>query len=100
MLTGKVKVYVDDVRETPKGYIGVKSVNDAIDLIEQVEAAGGEIEIIDLDHDLGDYAAFGGDAIKLMDYLVERDTLYPITFHTANPVGRANMQRMKDRFWK
>ena len=55
--------------------------------------------MIDLDHDLGDYATDGGDAIKLLDYLAERETFYPIAFHTANPVGRANMERVLRRFW-
>ena len=55
--------------------------------------------MIDLDHDLGDYAAYGGDAIKVLDYLVARETFYPIAIHTANPVGRANMERMIRRFW-
>ena len=36
------------------------------------------IELIDCDHDLGDYAADGGDGIKLLDWLLERGTLYPI----------------------
>ena len=40
---------------------------------------------------LDDYAYDGGDAIKLLDYLVE--------IHTANPVGRENMYRMLDRYW-
>jgi len=55
--------------------------------------------LLDLDHDLGDYAQFGGDAIKILDYLAEREIFYPIEIHTANPVGRANMERMIDRYW-
>ena len=53
-----------------------------------------------MDHDLGDYARFGGDAIKILDYLAERGAFYPIRIHTANPVGRANMERMIERYWK
>lgn len=68
-------------------------------MIEEIEAAGGEIEMLDLDHDLGDYAMYGGDAIKILDYLAERETFYPIRIHTANPVGRANMERMIERYW-
>ena len=40
---------------------------------------------------LGDYAYDGGDAIKLLDYLAERETFYPVEIHTANPIGRENM---------
>jgi len=95
-----IKIYLDDIRAVPEGYIGVKSVNAAIALIEQIEELGGEIAVLDLDHDLGDYAFDGGDAIKLLDYLVEYEKFYLVVFHTANPVGRANMQREIDRFWK
>jgi len=94
-----VKIWVDDIRPVPVGYEGTKSVNETKALIEQIEAAGGSIDLIDLDHDLGDYAAYGGDAIKILDYLAERETFYPIAIHTANPVGRANMERMIRRFW-
>lgn len=95
----KVKIWVDDVRPVPTGYEGTKSVDETIALIEQIEAEGGVIELIDLDHDLGDYAQYGGDAIKILDYLAERETFYPIAIHTANPVGRANMERMIERYW-
>ena len=90
---------MDDIREVPRGYIGTKSVDETIELIKKIEKNGGEIEFLDLDHDLGDYAEFGGDAIKILDFLAERETFYPIRIHTANPVGRANMERMTARFW-
>lgn len=94
-----MKIWVDDLRPIPDGYVGTKSVNETIALIEKLETVGEEIELIDLDHDLGDYAYDGGDAIKLLDYLAERATFYPIKIHTANPVGRANMERMIKRYW-
>jgi len=96
----KVKIWVDDIRPVPSGYEGTKSVYETIALIKEIEAEGGEIELLDLDHDLGDYAEFGGDAIKILDYLAERETFYPIAIHTANPVGRANMERMIERYWQ
>lgn len=94
-----MKIWLDDLRVALEGYETAKSVNEAIDLIEECEQAGEEIEVLDLDHDLGDYAYDGGDAIKLLDYLAERETFYPIEIHTANPVGRENMYRMLDRYW-
>ena len=95
----KVKIWVDDLRPVPPGYEGTKSVEETIALIEEIEEVGGEIEERNLDHDLGDYARFGGDAIRILDYLAERETFYPIEIHTANPVGRANMERMIERYW-
>ena len=94
----KVKIWLDDVRSAPEGYVLCKSVNEAKKAIESLESSC-EIVEINCDHDLGDYAFDGGDGIKLLDWLVERQTLYPVLLHTMNPVGRENMQRMIDRYW-
>ena len=94
-----MKIWVDDLRPAPQGYVGTKSVSETIELIEKTEKNGEIIELLDLDHDLGDYVSQGGDAIKILDFLAERGTFYPIAIHTANPVGRANMERMIKRYW-
>lgn len=93
------KIYVDDLRSVPSGYIGTKSVKETVALIEKIEANGGTIECLDLDHDLGEFAWLGGDAIKILDYLVSEEKFYKIFIHTANPVGKANMERMIKRYW-
>lgn len=95
-----MKIWLDDIRTAQQGYECVKSVNQAKRLIENSEQNNIKIEILDLDHDLGDFASDGGDGIKLLDWLVERQTFYPINLHTANPVGKDNMQRMIERYWK
>ena len=95
-----MKIWVDDIRPIPEGYVGTKSVNETIQLIVEAENKGQIIELIDLDHDLGWCAADGGDAMNILDFLAERETYYPIRIHTANPVGRANMERMIQRYWK
>ena len=41
---------------------------------------------------MGDYADQGGDAIRLLDWLAERETFYPVEIHTANPVGEDSGQ--------
>ena len=91
-----IKIYLDDEREAPNGYVRTYSVNETKKLIEESESNNIGITEINVDHDLGDYSNDGGDAIKLLDWLIERDTLYPITIHTMNVVGMANMQRMID----
>lgn len=59
------------------------------------------IELIDIDHDAGDYAQYGGDYIKLLDWLEETGRNYPIRIHSMNPVGVANMRRIIERNgWK
>lgn len=95
-----MRIWLDDVRPAPEGYVLCHSVNEAISAILDAEARGEEIEVIDCDHDLGDYYPDGGDGIKLLDWLAERQTFYPILLHTANPVGRDNMLRLIRRHWK
>ena len=60
-----------------------------------------KIELIDIYHDAGDYAKFGGDYIKLLDWLEETGRNYPIRIHSMNPVGVANMRAIIQRNgWK
>ena len=121
-----MKLWVDDVRPAPEGYVWVRSVEEAkqvvllsereyqriLDLveIEEIEiykigwckiANQWQIELINLDHDAGDYAHDGGDYIKLLDWLEETGRNYPIRIHSQNPVGIANMRRIIQRNgWK
>ena len=91
-----MKIWLDDLRPAPEGYVWCRSVNEAIRFIKSTES---EIELIDCDHDLGDYAKDGGDGIKLLDWLAEKRLFYKIHLHTMNRVGRANMERMIRRYW-
>jgi len=94
-----VKIWVDDVRPMPKGYTHhCHSVDETITLIQKLE---NDIELIDLDHDAGDYWIDGGDFIKILDWLEETNRNYPIAIHTANPVGRQNMLNIcRKNNWK
>lgn len=95
-----MKLWIDDVREAPSGYRWARSVYEAKVIIRNFEtilkASGGkvryQIELIDIDHDAGDYAKDGGDYIKLLDWLEETGRNYPIRIHSMNPVGRENMR--------
>ena len=99
-----MKLWVDDVRPAPEGYIWVKSVNEAIRWIQYYGAWVDFdnnivrcIKLIDIDHDAGDYASDGGDYIKLLDWLEETGRSYPIHIHSMNPVGVANMRAIIER---
>jgi hypothetical protein len=101
-----MKLWIDDVRPAPEGYIWCKSVKAAKDAIEARELLNRitwhyendtkehlhPFELIDIDHDAGDYAHLGGDYIKLLDWLEETGRSYPIRIHSMNPVGRENMR--------
>lgn len=105
-----MKIWVDDVRPAPEGYVWCKSVNDAINTIKlreirikrilqdyipsEMRIKDLSIQIIDIDHDAGDYVNDGGDYIKLLDWLEETGRNYPIRIHSMNVVGAENMRRI------
>ena len=94
------------MRPAPEGYVWAKSVYDAIDSILftdflLMDDENVEIELIDTDHDAGDYAQYGGDYIKFLDWLEETGRNYPIRIHSMNSVGVENMRRIiKRNGWK
>ena len=87
-----MKLWVDDVREPPKGYVWCKSVGQTKQVIRAQELRHEPIEILDMDHDAGDYAFDGGDFIKILDWMEYTNRNYPIRIHSMNPVGRENMR--------
>ena len=95
-----IRIWLDDIRPAPEGYFHCHSVNEAKAKIRECERKGVVIDSIDCDHDLGDFAADGGDGIKLVDWLAAGKRFYHVELHTMNPVGRANMQSIIDRYWK
>lgn len=99
-----MKLWVDDVRPAPDGYIWATSVDSAkyyivYGITDDTKSTGRDrkIELIDIDHDAGDEVVFGGDYIKLLDWLEETGRNYPIRIHSMNPVGVENMRRIIQR---
>ena len=91
-----MKLWIDDVRQPPESfipsYLWVKTVYMAKEIIELREEEGHPFEMIDIDHDAGDFVGAGGDYIKLLDWLEETGRNYPIRIHSMNVVGRMNME--------
>lgn len=90
-----MRLWLDDVRPAPEGWVAVSSVDDAI---EQMRA--GQVTDASLDHDLGDYAHLGGDGYRLVMWMAEHDTWpsHSIAVHSANPVGRDRMLSTIDTY--
>ena len=89
----KDKIWVDDVRPAPSGYIWLKSVNSFIDYM--VEHGLDNVLVVDIDHDAGDYSSDGGDYIKCLDWLESMGAEdISIRIHSANPVGIAKMRQV------
>ena len=96
-----MKLWVDDIRTPPESFIpswvwcrSVEEAKAAISVLELHATVhpSNRIELIDIDHDAGDYAADGGDYIKLLDWFEETGRNYPIRIHSMNVVGRMNME--------
>ncbi|MCX7746919.1 MAG: hypothetical protein N2645_08515 [Clostridia bacterium] len=85
----RINIYVDDLRDCPKGFVAARTVEKAKYYLETFE-----VDILSLDHDLGEdhegnLAQTGYDLVK---YICEKGLrANRIYLHTDNPVGRENM---------
>jgi len=85
-----MKVYLDDERETPAGWVRVYWPEEAIDLLKS-----GEVTEISLDHDLGDDDhGTGYDVVLWIEEQVVLNSFSPpkITVHSANSSAREKME--------
>ena len=99
-----MKLWIDDCRPAPEGYVWCRSVKEAKEIIVPAYMAYAGIlyinpntplpfELLDLDHDSGDYYADGGDFIEILKWFEKTQTpCPPIRIHSMNPVGVANMR--------
>lgn len=96
-----MKIWIDHIKPAPLGYIWCKTVEEAKQLIMQMEMSYGAATLIDIDHDAGEYAKYGGNYIKLLDWLEGTRRNYLIHIHSMNPIGMQNMRRIIQRNrWK
>ena len=95
-----IKLWIDDVRPEPNGWVQAVSVHEAKIYCCQHLSPDKiiHIEEVSLDHDSGNYNYQGGDYIEFLKWLEEKQYIegwkIPTKFHihTANPVGAANMR--------
>ncbi len=84
-----MKVFLDDERPTPEGWIGVRWPNEAISLLQT-----GRVAELSLDHDLGDDArGTGYDVLLWIEEAVVVSGFRPprMQVHSANTSARAKM---------
>jgi hypothetical protein len=84
-----MKVYLDDERPTPEGWIGVRWPEEVISLLRT-----GQVEELSLDHDLGDDArGTGYDVVLWIEEVVALSGFQPprMKVHSANAAARAKM---------
>ena len=85
-----MKVFLDDLRQTPEGWTHVYWPDEAIALLKT-----GKVDEISLDHDLGDdERGTGYDIILWIEEAVATEGFVPpkISVHSANSAARARME--------
>ena len=105
-----MKLYLDDIRNPHQTYPNdsdwfvVRNYNEFVSAIEQHFS---ELEIISFDHDISNYDDNGDEVsgytlVKyLCNYVLDNDldiSNLEIRFHTANVVGKENMETYWDNF--
>ena len=89
------KIYLDDVRTIPEGFIGLRSFKEFVTYIE----ANGLPYFISFDHDLG-LQESGYDCAKwLVAYCLDNEMELPdFVVHSQNPVGKQNIASLLSNF--
>lgn len=91
LLNGEMnmKVYLDDLRPTPEGWVHAYWPDEVITLLKS-----NEVTHLSLDHDLGDdQRGTGYDVLLWIEEAVAVNGFKPpeITVHSANPAARQRM---------
>lgn len=94
-----MKVYLDDLREAPPGWVRAHTPEEVIALLRT-----GEVRALSLDHDLGlDTPVAERTGYSVLVWLERevgegrwRSRLPEIGIHSASPVGRERMRRAID----
>ncbi len=92
-----IKLYLDDLRPTPNGYLRVYSYKEFVKYILN----NGIPDFISFDHDLG-IEETGYDCAKfLVEYCLDHNLSIPnFTIHSQNPVGKENIEKLLHNFRK
>jgi hypothetical protein len=85
-----MKLFLDDVRNPPdNSWTVTRDAHKCIALLKL-----GKVEVISLDHDLGENTPTGYDVLKWIEKVTALGEFTPpkeIRVHSANPVGRGVM---------
>ncbi|MCK8500670.1 MULTISPECIES: cyclic-phosphate processing receiver domain-containing protein [Myxococcus] len=85
-----MRVYLDDERPTPEGWVAVRWPEEAIALLQ-----GGQVVELSLDHDLGDDEhGTGYDVLLWLEEAVATRGFVPprVRVHSANSSARQKME--------
>jgi len=92
------KLFLDDIRTTPKGWERVHTAQECVN-----EISTQQYDYVSLDHDLGENQPTGYDVLKWLEEVVHthKEFKIPTIFiHTDNPVGRERMVKALESIWR
>lgn len=98
-----IKIFLDDVRSTPEGYVRTYTAEETIEMIKRHD---GNIRCVSLDNDLGIGYTEGREVMKWIEEQAHEGTIKPIfqlIIHSANPVAQDEMKAARlnaYRFWE
>ena len=87
-MSNRIFLFLDDLRDPPPGFVLCRTAGEAIERLRT-----GTVAMISFDHDLG-VGPTGHDVAKFIEAWVAAGEI-PMpdwTIHSANPVGRANIE--------
>lgn len=106
----RLAVVVDDLRSFPGledrfEVLYARTSGDGRSLLLDLARQGRHVDLLLLDHDLGDDTGHLDDILPVVDLLAERAFLGTpfdvgqVVVHSANPVGAATVQRSLERYY-
>lgn len=86
-----MKVYLDDLRDTPVGFVRTYTVEETIELLKT-----RQVEVLSLDNDLGTDQPEGWTTLDWLEEVIYNDPTFPIPemhVHSANSTRVDHMKR-------
>lgn len=92
-----MKLYVDDIRKAPKGWLLARTIDEAVRMIVRWKPTD-----ISLDHDIGNYDETFQSVAHLIGQMYMNDAFWAdeleVSIHSDNPVGAKRLQDILEEY--
>lgn len=99
-----MKIFLDDIRKEPLGFVRTYTVESTKHLIRACIVKGECVEILSLDNDLGEGIEEGYKVLDWLEELHFENPEFPlpheVRVHSANPVARKRMQQVINKLYR
>ena len=100
-VAAKVRLFLDDEREAPTGFLLFKTIPSLMDFIKNNL---NQIELVSLDGYLGFHEPLGTEVFDLLEDLLKKvkleEDLFPILIHSGSKDIKASMMLRRKKFWR